>query len=341
MSNYINYIMEQAANIISIDSPSGFTNNVINYLIQEYEKMGYQPVKTNKGGLLIDLGGSQDGLLLNSHVDTLGAMAAEIKDTGAIRIVPVGGICPNSIETENCRIYTYDGKVYTGTIQLENASLHVNRRQDELLRTFDNLELLLDEVVTSKEDVRKLGIMTGNYICFDPRFVVTPSGYIKSRFLDDKLDTALLLGYAKYLKEENIQLQRKVYHHITIFEEVGHGGAASVPEDVTEVLSLDMGCVGKGLECTERKVSICVKDSFGPYHYKMVKELVQTAQEHNIDFATDIYPAYSSDADVALKAGYDVRHGLIGPGVYASHGYERSHIDGVRNTFNLLKYYIK
>ena len=196
-----------------------------------------------------------------------------------------------------------------------------------------------DEVFL-REDVEKLGIMTGDFVCFDPRTTVTASGYIKSRFLDDKLSVGILLGYAKYLKEENVTPERMIYQHITVFEEVGHGGAASVPEGVTEVISVDMGCVGDGLACDETQVSICAKDSHGPYHYDVVNGLVKAAKENGIDFTVDVYPYYGSDADVALSAGYDVRHGLIGSGVYASHGYERSHVDGVKNTFELLKAYL-
>ena len=182
--------------------------------------------------------------------------------------------------------------------------------------------------------------MAGDFVCFDPRTTVTKTGYIKSRFLDDKLSVGILLGYAKYLKEENITTERMVYQHITVYEEVGHGGAASIPEGVTEVISVDMGCVGDGLSCKETQVSICAKDSRGPYNYDVVTGLIKAAKDNDLDFAVDVYPYYGSDADVALTAGYDVRHGLIGAGVYASHGYERSHKDGVKNTFELLRAYL-
>lgn len=339
MDTYATYILEQLQAILAIDSPSGYTGQVIAYLEKEYQRLGYEPEITEKGGLLVNLGGEGNPLLLSTHVDTLGAMVAQVKDNGRIRMTPIGGLDANNTETENCRLYTFDGKEYTGTIQLEDASIHVNGEYDGTSRTFDTVELVLDEPVTTKEEVQKLGIMTGNYVCVDPRTVITPSGYIKSRFLDDKLSTAIVLGYAKYLKEENVTLNRKVYHHITVFEEVGHGGAGSVPADVTEMLAIDMGCVGKGLECTERQVSICVKDSAGPSNYQMVRSLVEAAQKSGVDFATDVYPHYGSDADVAVKAGHDMRHCLIGPGVYASHGYERSHVDGVKNTLALLQRY--
>jgi putative aminopeptidase FrvX len=246
----------------------------------------------------------------------------------------------NNVETENCRIYTLDGQVFEGTVQLKDASLHVNHDYQKTERTFDAVEVLLDADVSSKEDVQKLGISNGSFVCLDPRTRITQSGYIKSRFLDDKLSTAILLGYAKYVKDEHVALSRSVYQHITVFEEIGHGACASVPADVEELLSVDMGCVGDGLECTEREVSICVKDSRGPYHYDVVKALVEAARQDKIAYAADVYPYYGSDADAALSAGADARHGLIGPGVYASHGYERSHKDGVAATLELLQAYL-
>lgn len=341
MGKYIEYIIEQAKVLLSIDSPTGYTKNVTNYIMDEYKNMGYSPEMTQKGGVLINLGGIGNGILLNSHVDTLGGMVAEIKSNGALRITPVGGLNANNIETENCRIYTYENKCYTGTVQLCDASLHVNSKYNDTIRSFDTIEVLVDEMSFSKKDTLDLGIMNGNYVCFDTRTSITDSGYIKSRFLDDKLSTAILMGYAKYIKEEHVSLQRNVYQHITVFEETGHGGSSSVPEGMIDILSLDMGCVGIGLECKEHQVSICVKDSGGPYHYKLVSDLVKVAKEKGIDFAADVYPHYGSDAEAAMRAGYDLRHALIGPGIYASHGYERGHIEGVKNTFLLLKNYVK
>ena len=275
-----------------------------------------------------------------AHVDTLGAVVAEIKSNGRLRLSPVGGFNANNAEAHNCRVYTYDGQIYEGTIQLADASLHVNKEYSTTQRTFQSVEVVLDEPVTSKDDVKALGITNGCFVCADPNLVVTNSGYIKSRFLDDKLSAAILLGYAKYIRENNITPLRKVYQHMTVFEEVGHGACASIPEDVTELLSVDMGCVGDGLECTERQVSICAKDGHGPYNYQVTTGLVNAAKKDSIDYAVDIYPFYGSDADAALSAGKDARHGLIGAGVYASHGYGRSHKDGVVNTFRLLCSYL-
>lgn len=342
MNAYIDYIVDQTTKILAIDSPSCFTANAAKYVIAEYEKLGYQPTLTTKGGILVCVseGCSADAILLSSHMDTLGAMVSSISSTGSLILTPLGGMNPNNAEAENCRIYTRDGRVYTGTFQLKNASVHVNGDYNTTKRSYETMEVLLDELVENKKDVLDLGIMPGDIVCFDPRTVVTKSGYIKSRFLDDKLSVGILLGYAKYLKENNIKTERKIYHYITVFEEVGHGCSGAIPADVKEVLCVDMGCVGDGLGCKETQVSICAKDSAGPYHYDVVTALVNAAKAANLDYAVDVYPHYSSDGDAALRAGYEFRHGLIGAGVYASHGYERSHVKGVENTFELLKAYL-
>ena len=334
------YSIEQLKQLCAIDSPSGFTERAADYLMEELTRLGYAPEKTRKGGVTVCLGGgapeAADGLLLMAHVDTLGAVISEVKGNGRLRLSPVGGLRAENCEAENCRIYTRDGKVYTGCLQLCNASVHVNRDYGEAKRKFDTVEVLIDEPVKSADETRALGIEIGDFVCFDPRTVVTESGYIKSRFLDDKLSAAILLGLAKELKDKNTAPKRKVYLHFTVYEEVGHGASAYVPQDVSEIVSVDMGCVGDGLKCTEREVSICAKDSGGPYDYTVTTALVGAAKEAEAAYAVDVYPFYGSDAEAALHAGFDVRHGLIGPGVYASHGYERSHVDGVENTLKLL-----
>ncbi|MBR2133019.1 MAG: M42 family metallopeptidase, partial [Oscillospiraceae bacterium] len=267
-------------------------------------------------------------------------MVAEIKSSGRIRITNLGGMRAENGETENVRVYTREGKVYEGTLQLINASVHVNGEYGSTKRSFDTTEILLDEDVKSAEDVRALGIEVGDMVCFEPRTRVTASGYIKSRFLDDKLSVGILLGFAKYLRDTGATPARQTYAHVTVYEEVGHGGSASVPAGVSEAISVDMGCVGEGVQCTERQVSICAKDSGGPYSYDVVGALIAAAKKAEADYAVDVYPYYGSDVEATLRAGHDIRHGLIGPGVYASHGYERSHIYGVHNTLKLLAAYL-
>lgn len=340
---YVEYMVKQAVDVLDIDSPTGFTKNAADHIMAEYKNLGFEPKLTTKGGVIVDLGGknSEDAILVEAHMDTLGGMVCKIKDNGNLELTPLGGFSPNNGEAENCRIYTRDGKIYEGTFQLNDASVHVNDDYKTTAREFKSMEVVVDEEVSSADDTKKLGIMIGDIVAFEPRTRVTKSGYIKSRFLDDKLSVGVLLGQAKYLADNKITPERRLFHHITVYEEVGHGACGTVPDGVTEILSVDMGCIGDGLDCKETQVSICAKDSAGPYNYDVVSNLIKTAKDNNIDFAVDVYPHYGSDADAALNAGYDVRHGLIGAGVYASHGYERSHKKGVENTFKLLINYIK
>ena len=336
MNNYADYAWERAAALLAIDSPSGFTAQAASWVKNEFENLGFDAQITTKGGVLVDLGGEGNGILLEAHMDTLGAMVAQIKGNGRLKLTALGGMNANNAEGENVRIYTRSGKIFQGTCQLCNASVHVNKDYDSAKRSWDTVEIVIDEAAGAKE----LGIQVGDIVCFDPRTRRTESGYLKSRFLDDKLSVGILMGLAKYIHDEKISLKRHVYLHITAYEEVGHGGSASVPADITEAISVDMGCVGDGLNCTERQVSICAKDSGGPYSYDLVGKLIAAAQNAGADYAVDVYPYYGSDVEATLRAGFDIRHGLIGPGVYASHGYERSHIDGVHNTLLVLKGYL-
>lgn len=342
------YIKENLPRLMAISSPTGYTKNAADFIFNELKKFGYLPEYTNKGGVICNLSDSNtdnrsnsNSLLISAHIDTLGGMVAEVKSNGRLRLTKIGGLMANNTETENVTVIARDGKEFSGTFQLMNASVHVNPEYAKTERSFDNMEVLLDYDVKTKEDVDKFNIDTGCYVCFDPRTIITSEGYIKSRFLDDKLSAIILLDIAKHIKDDKISLKRDIYLHFTVYEEVGHGGCASIPVSVNEMLCVDMGCVGEGLSCNERQVSICVKDSGGPYDYSMVTKLITLAKENKIDFATDVYPFYGSDADAALSAGHDIKHSLIGAGVYASHGYERSHLDGVSNTFNLILAYIK
>ena len=370
LKKYTDYIVSSAQALLAVDSPSGYTENAAQWVMEEFRKLGFEPKQTIKGGVLVKLsngstapekrvrealraseghaeaaGGpaaaelcccAPGGLLLEAHCDTLGGMVSELKDGGRLAVTPLGGMNANNAEGENVRIVTKFGGILEGTCQLKNASIHVNGKYNDTKREWDEMEIVLDEDVKDKEGLEKLGIGVGDIICFDPRTRVTKSGYIKSRFLDDKLSVAILLGFAKYLKESGKKTSREVWAHVTVYEEVGHGGSGSVPEGVTEALSVDMGCVGEGLSCTERQVSVCAKDSGGPYSYEIVKGLIEAAKKTGADYAVDIYPHYGSDVEATLSAGYDLKHGLIGPGVYASHGYERSHRDGAENTLRLI-----
>lgn len=338
--DYTDYIIEQFKKVAAIPSPTGMTREAALYTKAEFEKLGFKASLTRKGCVLVELGGTGDPILLSAHLDTLGAMVAEIKSSGALRVTRIGGLNANNVETENCTVHTRGGKKIGGVCQLVNASIHVNNKYNDTKRDFETVEILPDEKVFSKEDTEKLGVAVGDYVTFDPRTAYTATGFLKSRFLDDKLSVAILLAFAKYIKDTGAKLKRKAYAYITVYEEVGHGACASIPEEVGEIISVDMGCVGEGLSCRETQVSICAKDSAGPSDFYVTNALVACAKEAGVDYAIDIYPSYGSDADAALGAGYDMRHCVVGSGVYASHGYERTHRDGIKATFDLLRAYL-
>lgn len=338
MEQYFLYITEELKHLTAIPSPSGFTKDVTAYVMKTLSDMGYVPEYSRKGNVSVCIGGEGAPLVLAAHLDTLGAMVRAVKGNGRLRPTTLGGHRWQTADGENCTVHTRDGKVYTGVVLNREPSVHVADKDVEANE--GNMEILLDENVFTKEDTAKLGIRVGDIIAMDPRTVVTESGYIKSRFLDDKLSAAILIGLARAVKDGAVTLKRKVTLLFTVYEEVGHGGSY-IPADTEEMISVDMGCVGDDLECTERMVSICAKDSGGPYNYDVISALVKTAEEEKLSYAIDIYPHYGSDVEASLRAGYDIRHGLIGPGVYASHNYERSHVEGVKNTFLLLAAYVQ
>ena len=306
MKKYTEIAWEKTAQLLAIDSPTGFTEKAALWVRDQFAQMGFATQITCKGGVLADLGGTGEGLLLAAHADTLGAMVAEVKGNGRLRVTSLGGMNANNGEAENVRVYTRDGKVIEGTLQLCNASIHVNGDYNSAKRDFDTTEVVLDEPVASAEDTRKLGIQVGDIVCFDPRTRRTQSGYLKSRFLDDKLSVGILLGFAQYVADEKLTLPRHTWVHVTVYEEVGHGGSGSVPEGVTEAISVDMGCVGNGLTCTERQVSICAKDSGGPYSYDVVGKLIEAAKKTGADVAHTLRNQFG--VGVMLITNHAIRH---------------------------------
>lgn len=339
MDTNLSYIAERLTELTAIPSPTGYTKHATDYLVETLTGLGYTPEVSNKGNVLVELGGQGKPLVLASHVDTLGAMVRSVKDNGRLRPTTLGGHQWRTADGENCTVHTRDGRTYTGVVLNTEPSAHVADEKVEQVEK--NMEVLLDENVSTKDEALALGVQAGDIIAMDPRTTITESGYIKSRFLDDKLSASVLLGLARAVAAGEMALARKVSLLFTVYEEVGHGGAASVPAGVTEAISVDMGCVGTGLQCTERQVSICAMDSGGPYSYEVVSGLIAAAKREGADYAVDLYPHYGSDVEATLSAGHDLRHGLIGAGVYASHGYERSHRDGVCSTLKVLKGYLE
>jgi putative aminopeptidase FrvX len=339
----MNYLLETLEALVHIPSPTGYTAKAEAYLMEELKKLGYAPWQSNKGTVYVQLNplAEGEGRILSAHIDTLGLMVRSIKSNGRLRVTTVGGFPLNYAEQECVQIHTRDGKVFEGTLRLNEPAVHASRDIAKAERSDENMEVVIDEKVNTKEETEALGIMAGDYVTLDPRFRKTKSGYIKSRHLDDKASASVLLSLAKSYAEKKWQTARPLFLMFTNYEEVGHGASAAHPEGVTEMIAVDMGVVGDDLTTDETKVSICAKDSTGPYNYALTDALVKVAKENGLQYAVDIYPYYGSDTAAALGAGYDYRHALIGPGVAASHGYERTHVEGLENTKKLLMAFLK
>ena len=333
-------LMDAARRLLAVDSPSGFTHNAVETAEHMARLAGYETRRTNKGNLIIDVPGREGGkeIGLCAHIDTLGLMVRSLTGDGMLKITKVGGPLLPTLDGEYCRIYTRGGTVYTGTILSLSPAVHVFEDAATRPREEKELAVRIDEKVRSREDVEALGIAPGDFVCFDPKTEVTDSGFLKSRFIDDKGSAACLLTLLALAAEQGLRPRYHTQVCLTVHEEVGHGGA-TLPV-VDELLAVDMGCVGDDLSCTEYQVSICAKDSNGPYDYGMVSRLVELARDNGVDYAVDIYPRYGSDVAVAWCAGMDARGALIGPGVHASHGMERTHFDGMKATIDLVGLYL-
>jgi putative aminopeptidase FrvX len=335
------YLKRIIKTLLETPSPSGFCNIIMDKIEKEVNSLGYNFEKTKKGCGIITIPGKNSDYTvgLSAHVDTLGAMVRSINDSGTLRITSIGGYMMSTIEGEYCKIHTRTGKTYDGTVLTTQPSVHVYSDAKSQKREESNMEIRIDEQVKSKEDVAALDIATGDFISFDARTVIMENGFIKSRHLDDKAGVAILFALMEILKTNNITPQNNIKIVISNYEEVGHG-SSFIPEDIDEFIAIDMGAMGDDLNCTENQVSICAKDSSGPYDYDMVSKLISIAKDKNLDYAIDIYPHYGSDVSAALRGGNNIKGALIGPGVHASHSMERTHINGLINSTKLLSYYI-
>lgn len=344
MTAYPNTVetMKLIEQLVSIPSPSGFTNQVIGFVEKEFQHLGVDTFRNRKGGLIATIEGENrdEHRMLTAHVDTLGAMVKEVKDNGRLRIDLIGGFPYTAVEGEYCIIHTSSGKQMTGTILMHQTSVHVYKDAGTAERNQQNMEVRIDAKVSNAKEIRELGIEVGDFISFDPRVEQTENGFIKSRHLDDKASVAILLQLVKRLKAEGKQLPYTTHFLISNNEEIGYGGNSNIPAETVEYLAVDMGAMGDGQSTDEYTVSICVKDASGPYHYGLRKYLVGLAEKHAIGYQLDIYPYYGSDASAAIRAGHDIIHGLVGPGIDSSHAFERTHESSLENTEQLLYHYV-
>lgn len=335
------YVLNFAEQLLSMDSPTGYTKHAIDFVRAEAEKLGFETEKNQKGNLLIHIKGKSSDKTIGfcAHCDTLGLMVRSIQADGTLAVTKLGGPIMPTLDGEYCRIITRENKVYTGTILSKSPAVHVYPDASSRKRDADEMFVRIDEVVKNKADVEALGICNGDFIAIDPKVQITESGFIKSRFLDDKISVSALIGVLQHLTENEITPEYDLIFMMSTYEEVGHG-MAHIPSCITELIAVDMGCIGLDLACTEQDVSICAKDSSGPYDYDMTTNLIHLAKQNKLNYAVDIYPMYGSDVSAALKGGNNIRGALIGPGVHASHGMERTHYDGVENTMKLILAYI-
>jgi putative aminopeptidase FrvX len=336
------YLKRVLVDLLNTPSPTGDTEWAISSVQNEFDALGIPCERTIKGALLATFEGlnSTKPRALTAHVDTLGAMVTKIKSTGRLAITNIGGLMWPTVDSEGVTIATRGGRQIRGSIVFVNGAAHVNKSAPTAARDTNNLEIRVDERTNSAEETRQLGIDVGDFVYVDPRVETSESGFIRSRFLDDKACVACLLAAAKALKDSDVSPVQTTTMLISNFEEVGHGGADSLPSNLHEMLVLDMACVGDGLQGNEFHCSICIKDSSGPYSKELTGKLRDIADRRGIDIKTDIYPFYGSDGSVYWRAGGAAQVALIGPGVDTSHGYERTHMEALQDTASLVAEYL-
>ncbi|RLF82951.1 glucanase [Thermococci archaeon] len=331
-------VVEILREILEVPSPTGYTKDVLTHIERMLNEAGIKTYYTNKGAL-IATNHPEPELVIAGHVDTLGAMVKGILPEGHLSFTSIGGLVLPTFEGEYCTIITRSGKRYRGTLLLKNPSAHVNKEVRKKERKEEDMYIRLDAEVEKKEDTEDLGIRPGDFIAFDPKFEYV-NGFVKAHFLDDKASVAAMIDLMLDLGPETLE-NLPVAFFFSPYEEVGHGGSSGYPTSTKELLVVDMGVVGKGVVGRETAVSIAAKDATGPYDYEMSTKLIELAEKKNIPYVVDIFPYYGSDGSAALRAGWDFRVALIGPGVHASHGMERTHIKGILATKELLKAYIE
>jgi putative aminopeptidase FrvX len=339
----VQYLIDFLVQLLRTPSPTGNTGAAIALVESAFGQIGLHTERTNKGALLATLPGCSAARprALSGHVDTLGAMVKEIKDDGRLRLTQLGSYVWQTVEGEYCQVETADDRTYTGTVLAHKTTVHAYERKEiEGTHTDKEIEVRLDERTISGKETRALGIEVGDFVSFDPRTTVSDSAFIKSRHLDDKAGVAIMVAVAKALVDAGMRPAQTTYFYISPYEEVGHGAASGIPAVAKELLVIDMGVLGDGQNSDEYTVSICAKDSSGPYDLGVRRKLVDLCQANEIPYKVDVYPYYGSDGSAALRAGADLVVGLIGPGVDASHAYERTHRDSLLHTARLAAIYL-
>jgi putative aminopeptidase FrvX len=337
------YLLRILVDLLNTPSPTGFAANAIEFVEGTMKDFSFLSIsQTRKGALIATWDGAENDSPrgLTAHTDTLGAMVKEIKPTGRLKMTRIGGFAWNTVEGEGCTVFTSQGESFRGSILLTKASGHVHGKQvNDLKRDDDNMEVRLDARTMDADQTRDLGIQVGDFVVFDPRVEVV-NGFIRSRHLDDKACVACICATIKSIHEAGLQPAQTTTFHISNYEEVGHGAASGFPANLAELVAVDMAAVGEGQTSDEFHATLCVKDSGGPYHHGLNKKMRQLAEDFQIPHKVDIYPYYGSDGEAYWRAGGDVAVALIGPGVDASHNYERTHMEALIATTQWLIAYL-
>lgn len=342
MSIDMEFLQQKLEQLLKTPSPTGFSQQAQQMLLGCLHTLDVSAQPTRKGGIMATLGENmhQPARALCAHFDTLGAMVKEIKANGRLRMSKLGSYAWNTVEGETCLIHS-SSQVFSGTILPVKASAHIYGEEvNTMEREDETMELRIDMQVETASEVMELGIDIGDFISFDARVYLHPQGFIRSRHLDDKAGVACILAALQSLQINKINPAGRTYIHFSAFEEVGHGAAEPFPGEVDDLVSVDMAVVGEGQNSDEYHTTICVKDSGGPYHSGLSERLTMLAKKANIPFKRDIYPRYSSDGTAFWRAGGSARVALIGPGVDASHSYERTHSKALEATTRLILAYL-
>lgn len=337
----LQYLKTTLTQLLLTPSPVGDTERGSALCVEFFCALGDLHVETTRKGVVVARwnGAKNDApRAVTAHIDTLGALVKGVKETGRLSLSQLGNYSWNAVENEGVTVVNQDGKSFRGLIQVSNPSHHLyasSEGNNEVSRSQKTMEVRLDERVSSAEDIAQLGIEVGDFVYLDPR-PEWNGGFIRSRHLDDKALVACLLTAAKAIIDAGLVPAQDTTLHIANYEEVGHGGASGIPNETAQVLALDVAPTGIGQNGDEFSCTLAIADSDGPYDARMRRQLRELAKQHGIALKPDIFPEYCSDGDALWKAGGDMQVALIGPGVDGTHSLERTHIDALQATTQMI-----
>jgi peptidase M42 family hydrolase len=338
----LDYLADALEEMLSIPSPTSYTDNIVRRCAQELDRLGVPFEVTRRGAIRAVLRGKKrrPARAIAAHLDTLGAQVKEVKGNGRLAVVPIGNWSARFAEGARCTIFTEQGS-YRGTILPLKASGHTYGDEvDEQPCGWAHVEVRVDARSSSADEANKLGIDVGDIISIDPQPEFLENGFICSRHLDDKAGVAVMLAALRALIPVQNKLPVDVYFLFTIEEEVGVGASNILTEDVASLIAVDNGTSAPGQNSAEFGVTIAMADHNGPFDYHLTRQLAKLCVDNEIFHQRDVFRHYRSDVASAVEAGHDVRTALICFGVDASHGWERIHIHALRSLAELITAYV-